>query len=128
MSIGRERAFRKRLTPEEAKLRVHLRALRPQGLHIRRQVPIASYVVDLACLKHWLVIELDGAQHLHHKPRAHDEERDFVLRKLGFRVLRFWNSEVHANIDGVIETVVARAHGTPPRSLRDRPSPEGSES
>src|SRR4051812_20581835 len=74
VSIGRARAFRKRLTPEEAKLWVHLRALRPQGLHILRQVPIASYVVDFACLKHRLVIELDGGQHTCDKQRADDEE------------------------------------------------------
>jgi very-short-patch-repair endonuclease len=127
VSVARVRSFRKRLTSEEAKLWVYLRALRPQGLHLRRQVPIAAYVVDFACLKHRLVIELDGGQHTRDKDRKRDIRRDFVLTRLGFRVLRFWNSEVRTNIDGVIETILAHARQTPPRSLRDRPSPEGRE-
>src|SRR5438093_378729 len=74
VSIARARAFRKRLTPEEAKLWMRLRRLRPEGLHMRRQVPIARYLVDFACLKHRLIIELDGGQHTREERRARDEE------------------------------------------------------
>ena len=31
--------------------------------------------------------------------------RDAVLAREGFRVLRFWNSAVRQNLDGVMETI-----------------------
>jgi hypothetical protein len=31
--------------------------------------------------------------------------RDAVLRRAGFRTLRFWNSEVSSNLDGVVQTI-----------------------
>jgi very-short-patch-repair endonuclease len=61
--LGVARALRKRMTPQEAKLWVALRTLRPAGFHFRRQVPIGPYVVDFACLKHRLIVEVDGGQH-----------------------------------------------------------------
>ncbi len=29
---------------------------------------------------------------------------------LGFLTLRFWNNDVDSNLDGVVETIIARAH------------------
>jgi very-short-patch-repair endonuclease len=57
------RALRKRLTPQEAKLWVKLRELKPLGFHFRRQAPIGRYIVDFASLKQRLIIEVDGGQH-----------------------------------------------------------------
>jgi len=115
--ISVARTLRKRMTPQEVKLWVKLRALRPAGFHFRRQVPISTFVVDFACMKHRLIIEIDGGQHSFDRHVASDRARDAVLRELGFRVLRFWNAEVDADLDIIIDTIFA--------NLADHPSPSG---
>jgi BirA family biotin operon repressor/biotin-[acetyl-CoA-carboxylase] ligase len=68
-----------------------------------RQHRVGPYILDIACRSAKLAVELDGSQHL-------DSERDAVrtdfIEKLGWRVLRFWNSDVIANPDGVAETIL----------------------
>jgi very-short-patch-repair endonuclease len=93
------------MTPQEVKLWIHLRALKEQGFHFRRQVPRQGYIVDFACLKSKLVIEIDGAQHGYDGHREKDLERDLKLSAAGFKVLRFWNNEVNENLDSVLETI-----------------------
>ncbi len=107
------RHLRKTMTPEEVKLWVRLREMRAQGLHFRRQVPRAGYIVDFACLLSRLIIEVDGAQHGMPGHLHRDTARDRRLAEAGFKVLRFWNNEVHTNIDGVLETIYAAAHPSP---------------
>jgi len=89
------------MTEAERHLWRHLRlySLRAQ---FRRQVPIGAYVVDFACLRRRLIIELDGGQHL---LSPEDEIRDDWLLTQGYRVLRFWNHEVLGNVEGVMETI-----------------------
>ncbi|ARN82725.1 hypothetical protein B1812_18335 [Methylocystis bryophila] len=43
---------------------------------------------------------------------AHDAGRDAHFAELGFLTLRFWNPEIDENLDGVVETIMARAHDT----------------
>ena len=64
MANERARQLRRSLTPQEVKLWVHLRQWRDRGYHFRRQRPHGSYVVDFVCLKHHLVIEIDGVGEL----------------------------------------------------------------
>jgi very-short-patch-repair endonuclease len=42
------RELRKRLTPQEAKLWVRLRAFKELGYQFRRQAPVDEYIVDFA--------------------------------------------------------------------------------
>ena len=70
------RALRKRMTPQEVKLWVKLREMRPIGLHFRRQAPRDGYVLDFACLRKRIIVEVDGG---HHGVGAHslrDDKRD----------------------------------------------------
>jgi len=96
------RKIRKSMTPQEVKLWAHLRQLRrDDGWKFRRQVPLRGVIVDFACFEARLIIELDGSQHgLEPKAQA-DRERDAMLERNGFAVLRFWNNEVDRNFDGV---------------------------
>ena len=105
MSIATARQLRKRLTPQEVKLWQHLRALRPQGFHIRRQVPIGRYVADFACLRRRLVIEVDGNQHAMPEAFARDNTRDAFLAQRGFKVLHFSNYDVDHALAAVIDTI-----------------------
>ena len=63
-------------TRQEARLWLHLRDLRKQGYHFRRQVPIDGYIVDFACYHPKLVIEIDGGQHSYPGHAKRDAERD----------------------------------------------------
>ena len=73
------------------------------GLKFRRQFLIGPYVVDFVCLSHKLVIELDGGQHV--EQLGYDNKRTEYLTHFGFRVLRFWNSDVFCQFDTVLEQV-----------------------
>jgi very-short-patch-repair endonuclease len=75
------------------------------GPKFRRQVAIGPFVVDFAAIDERLVIEVDGGQHAESVP---DHERDRYLRSQGFQVLRFWNTDVLTNLDGVV-AVIRRA-------------------
>ena len=50
-----------------------------------------------------LLIELDGGGHAEQKTK--DCRREEYLRRSGYRVLRFWNTEVFENLSGVLEKV-----------------------
>jgi very-short-patch-repair endonuclease len=119
------RALRKRLTPQEVKLWVKLRELKPIGFHFRRQATIGSYIVDFVSFRSQLVIEADGGQHGIPEGARSDQLRDAFLQSKGFRVLRFWNSDIDANLVGVMESIL-RALNNPPNPrilspLRDPP-------
>ncbi|HEY7899853.1 MAG TPA: DUF559 domain-containing protein, partial [Caulobacteraceae bacterium] len=76
-----------------------LRNRQLDGRKFRRQVPIGPYYADFACHEARLVIELDGAQHADRI--AADSARTRAIEALGWKVVRFWNTEVTENLDGV---------------------------
>ena len=96
-------------TPAEHRLWQILRAKRLAGYKFKRQLPIDQYVVDFVCPRHRLVVEADGGQHAE-SPR--DTVRDTYLEAQGFRVLRFWNSDIFDNEEGVL-TGILNALQTP---------------
>lgn len=101
------RALRKQLTPQEVKLWVKLRELKTLGFHFRKQSPIGRYIVDFVSFGNRLIIEADGGQHGLCPDRLSDQMRDNFLTSQGFRVLRFWNSDIDQNLNGVMETVLS---------------------
>jgi len=60
-------------------------------------------VADFACRTARLAIELDGGQH----DAARDAARTAIIEKYGYRILRFWNHDVLANTNGVLEAIRA---------------------
>ena len=109
MANERARQLRKTMTPHEVRLWLALRQLRPQGLHFRRQVPRCGYILDFACLKARLAVEVDGERHGFESHLRSDEARDAVMAGSGFLTLRFWNHEILQNLDGVVETIISHA-------------------
>jgi very-short-patch-repair endonuclease len=101
------------MTDAERHLWRHLRE-RSLGFHFRRQVPIGAYVVDFACLRRWLIVEVDGGQHLQSRE---DEIRGDWLRSQGYRILRFWNHEVLTNVEGVLQAILAELSAPGTRGL-----------
>src|SRR5215213_446414 len=69
----RARQLRRNMTDAEQLL---WRELRRGGLgwRFRRQFPIPPYVVDFACIEAWLIVELDGGQHVAAKDNRRDEK------------------------------------------------------
>ena len=66
-----------------------------------------------------LVIELDGDTHA--AQASYDASRTVFLNTQGYRVIRFSNSDVTANLDGVL-CAISEALNTPPLPTL---SPEG---
>jgi very-short-patch-repair endonuclease len=95
----RARELRKRMTGAERKLWFALRDRRFARFKFRRQAPIGRFVADFICFERRLVIEVDGGQHA---DSMSDLRRDRWFAANGYRVLRFWNSEVLKNLDGVM--------------------------
>ncbi|MBS7706555.1 very-short-patch-repair endonuclease [Chelatococcus asaccharovorans] len=120
------RKLRHEMTPQEVKVWNWLReAIIPAGFHFRRQVAINRFIVDFACLKHSLVVEIDGIQH-GFDDHAADRTRDTKLAALGFRVLRFTNGDVDRDKRAVLDTIYTAltASGPHPAALPP-PSPKG---
>jgi very-short-patch-repair endonuclease len=71
------------------------------NLKFRRQHPIGKYIVDFVSLEKKIVVEVDGGQHNEPGNMEKDEQRTTWLENEGYHVIRFWNSDVLLNIDGV---------------------------
>ena len=80
-----------------------LRGRQVSDLKFRRQHPFGDYILDFVCLENKLIIEVDGGQH--GEQVGYDENRTQKLQASGFRVLRFWNSEVPKGIESVKEKI-----------------------
>jgi very-short-patch-repair endonuclease len=100
---GNARELRSKMTDAEQRLWYYLRAGRFEGWKFRRQVPLGPYVVDFLCEQARLIVEVDGGQHAERISR--DSTRTDWLRARGYAVIRFWNNDVLANIEGVLATL-----------------------
>ena len=99
----RARSLRQNMTEAESRVWQILRLRQMNGYKFRRQAPIGRYIADFACHEARLIVEIDGGQHDPSSPR--EAERSRFLHNEGYRVLRFWNNEVLANLDGVHQTI-----------------------
>jgi very-short-patch-repair endonuclease len=80
-------------------------------------VPIGRCIADFVCHEVRLIVEIDGGQHDRSSPQ--EAERSMFLQNQGYRILRFWNNEVMANLDGVHQTIANELGASPP----PQPSP-----
>jgi very-short-patch-repair endonuclease len=93
------RHLRANATPQERKLWNAFASYRPRFM---RQLPVGPYVADFACRRARIIIEVDGSQHA---TSVNDSRRTAALEAVGWQVLRFWNSEVDGNLEGIVEAV-----------------------
>ncbi len=100
-SLARE--LRRNPTDAESKLWQYIRKRQIAGALFKRQYCIGSYIADFCCPRLRIIVELDGSQHMVRHPA--DEKRSEYLAGRGYQVLRFWNSDVFDNTDGVCEAI-----------------------
>ena len=96
--------LRRNSTDAETLIWARLRDRRLDGHKFRRQAPIGPYIVDFCCFSRNLIVEVDGGQHAESQT---DNQRTRLLKTKGFRELRFWNHDVLANTEGVLEVIRA---------------------
>jgi very-short-patch-repair endonuclease len=125
--IERAKAMRREPTPFEEKLWLALRAKRFNAAKFRQQVVIDRYIVDFACrMPRMLVVEVDGDTHA--VQPEYDAKRTALLESRGYEVLRFSNSDVATNFEGVLMTIADALNLSPSPSAsfgRSLLSPEG---
>lgn len=83
------------------------------GFKFVRQFGVGYYVLDFYCPEKRLAIELDGAQHAEVENQEYDQERTKRLEALNIRVIRFWNSEINHNLEGVLELILHELNTSP---------------
>ncbi|EXS67997.1 endonuclease domain-containing protein [Sphingobium sp. Ant17] len=121
---------RRQISPHASRLRRDMtdveravwRALRNrqlEGFKFRRQATVGPFVVDFLCVEVAMVIEIDGGQHSEEADRA----RTGFLEARGLRVMRFWNSDVVDNFDGVIEAIRIALLKNEKKKTLTQPSP-----
>ena len=115
ISTSIRRAAAKKLrsstTPHERALWRALKELPVFGTHFRRQAPIGSYIVDFLCPAAHLIIEIDGGHHNGDETAERDRARQLWLEQEGYRVIRFWNSDVTNDLNAVLEQIYVELHG-----------------
>ena len=89
------------------------------GVVFKRQYIIDEYIVDFVCLEKRLVIEIDGGYHSTGEQQESDASRNNRLAALGYRILRFSNSEVMVQPDNVVERIKREIQTPPTPSERE---------
>ncbi len=119
------KSLRRDSTPTEDLLWRKLRNRKLLNTKFRRQHPIGPFIVDLFCIEHKLIIEIDGSIHYEtDKAREHDKSRQAYLEARGYRVLRFTTYDIQNAMADVLESI-AQAVTPHPGSAHLLPEGEG---
>ena len=109
------RKLRREPTDAEIRFWSRVRGSQLGGFKFVRSFQIGHRVGDFACRSVKVVVEIDGGQHADRVEE--DAERTREIEAFGYTVIRFWNNEVLANTDGVLEALLQHL-----LMARDRPS------
>jgi leucyl-tRNA synthetase len=102
--ITRARHMRNHPTTAEATLWEKLRAKQLHDFKFRRQHIIPPFIVDFYCAEKKLIIEVDGAAHNH--LHQYDQQREEILLKQEYIILRFTNDQVLEGLDYVLSAII----------------------
>ena len=97
------RKLRNNSTLSEVLLWQYLKKKQILGYDFDRQKPIDNYIVDFFCNELMLAIEIDGVSH--ENKNEEDDIRQSRLESLGVRFLRFYDSDVKGNMQGVVTAI-----------------------
>jgi very-short-patch-repair endonuclease len=110
---GLAKRMRREPTAAEARFWHYAKGRGLGGLKFKRQVPLGPYIADFLCAEHKLIVEIDGGQH----GEDRDKERDAALSGMGYRILRFWNTDVLMDMGAVADTILAAVTAPPHPAL-----------
>jgi len=97
------RELRKNMTVQEKQLWYQF--LRRYPVRVLKQKVINNFIVDFYCARAKIAIELDGSQHYMDDAMAYDEERTAVINAHDIEVIRFSNTDVDHNFEGVCREI-----------------------
>jgi very-short-patch-repair endonuclease len=106
------RTLRNNMTDAEQLIWSKIRRKQIGGVQFYRQKNIGNYIVDFFCPKGKLIIEIDGGQHFEKKGMQKDRKRDDYFQRLNLTVLRFPDTDVFKNINGVLERIYEHLKST----------------
>lgn len=98
--------LRKESPKAEGILWNQLKGRQLNDLKFIRQYGIGSYVVDFYCPRLRLVIEADGPSHFKRSAEEYDKKRQSFIEQFNIHFLRFTNTDIYENLDGVIEEII----------------------
>ncbi len=102
--VDRAREMRREPTEEENKIwHILLKHIKPRFI---RQKIIGYYIVDFYCAKLKLIIEIDGGQHYIEESTDYEKRRTEFLENSGYKLLRFYNSDINKHINDVEKTIM----------------------
>jgi very-short-patch-repair endonuclease len=110
----RRRRLRNNMPPSEVLLWSKLRGKQLLGRRFRRQYSVGPYCLDFYCPEISLAIELDGDSHFTDDAKRYDQERQEWIESFGMRFLRFTNTDVYENLDGVLHVIAKAIEDTAP--------------
>ncbi len=100
------RELRRNMTDAERRLWSRVRTKQLDGCQFYRQRVLRGRIVDFFCPRARLIVEVDGGQHFLEDGRARDQRSDACFKEHGLDVLRFTDTEVLQNMQGVIEAIL----------------------
>jgi len=103
--------LRANMPEAEHRLWSFLRNKQLDGYRFRRQHPVGKYIVDFACVREKLVIEVDGATHGDDMEITYDVQRSKFLESQGWKIICYGNEEIYKNIDDVQDDIYAHLKG-----------------
>lgn len=92
-------------TPAEDALWQALRNRQLANIKFRRQHSIGQFIVDFFSPDHKLIIEVDGAVHSNPGQAEYDAGRTHDLEALGYKIIRFTNSQVLNKLPSVLNEI-----------------------
>jgi very-short-patch-repair endonuclease len=99
------RQLRKDQTRAEKLLWERLRNRRFNGIKFKRQHSINNVITDFYCYEYRLIIEVDGRIHDVKEIKEYDKDREEQIINNGFKVIRFKNEEIFADIEKVLAEI-----------------------
>jgi very-short-patch-repair endonuclease len=100
------RELRNSMPKAEVVLWGKLKSRQLLGCKFRRQFSVGPYIVDFYCPALKLALEVDGDSHFHDGAKKYDAKRQAYIESLGIKIVRFLNTEIYENIEGVLQTLM----------------------
>ncbi len=102
----RRRNLRNKMSDAEVRLWAKLKSRQLLGRRFLRQYSVGQYIVDFYCPQLKLGIELDGDSHFRDGAKQYDTSRQEFIETIGIRIVRYLNTDVYDNMDGLLENLV----------------------